>query len=214
MPRRNDALLVSMFWTAGFQDTQLQALNCLNCCRLAHRLLFLSDIATACGRALDLTFLVPPTPDTIPESQSLLVFPNEQPSRADWRLWWDFWTSIVGYGGSLCIPLGEWVAQSHWKWEWFYCENEDMLYHQGHYTISMYNCTMPPARIRSLRENHHTQVIRRIPAYCIPVIFLVLPGDIVHRKSIGPPLASFVQADKPFWGFLHSLGGEWMWDHV
>ncbi len=80
MPRWNNALSVSMFWIVGFQDTQIKALNL---CELVHRLLFLSDIANACGRALDLTFLVPPAPDTILESRSLFMFPNEQPSRAD-----------------------------------------------------------------------------------------------------------------------------------
>jgi hypothetical protein len=64
MPGCNNAMLVSMFWTEGFTDMQLQALNR---CRHAHRLLFLSYIATACDRAFDLTFLVPPAPDTILE---------------------------------------------------------------------------------------------------------------------------------------------------
>jgi hypothetical protein len=89
-----------------------------------------------------------------------------------------------------------------------------MLYHQGWYTISGYTRTMTQARIRSHQEYCCTQVIRRIPTCCIPANILVLPEDIVHRKSIGPPLASPVKADKPFWGFLCSLGGDWMWDHV
>jgi hypothetical protein len=46
LPRRNDAMLVGMFWQAGYRTHRLQALNR---CRLAHNLLFLSDMALACG---------------------------------------------------------------------------------------------------------------------------------------------------------------------
>jgi hypothetical protein len=57
MPQWYNALLVTMFWTAGYKGTQLISLNH---CRLAHKAIFLSDLATACKRFLDLTFLVPP----------------------------------------------------------------------------------------------------------------------------------------------------------
>jgi hypothetical protein len=68
-------------------------------------------------------------------------------------------------------PTGEWVAQSHQKWEWFYCENEDTPYHQAHYTISG---TTTKVRIQSRQEYHHTQAIGRIPACCVPANVLVL----------------------------------------
>ncbi len=50
MPRRHDRLLVEMFLVAGYKGLQLQGLNR---CRLALRLLFLSDIMTECGHFLD-----------------------------------------------------------------------------------------------------------------------------------------------------------------
>ncbi len=49
--------MVTMFWMAGYKGTYLISLNR---CRLAHKAIFLSDLAIACGRFLDLMFLVPP----------------------------------------------------------------------------------------------------------------------------------------------------------
>ncbi len=46
LPQRYDSLIVLLFWMAGYQGAQLQALNR---CRLALKLIFISDIATACG---------------------------------------------------------------------------------------------------------------------------------------------------------------------
>jgi hypothetical protein len=54
LPCRNDTTLVGMFWQAGYRTQQLQALNR---CRLAHQLIFLSDMALACGQYIDLLLL-------------------------------------------------------------------------------------------------------------------------------------------------------------
>jgi hypothetical protein len=80
MPRRNDAILVTMFWIAGYRETQLQSLN--RCC-LAHKAFFLSNLATACGQFFDLTFLRPPDTRDGTAPQSSFVFPNERLSRMD-----------------------------------------------------------------------------------------------------------------------------------
>jgi hypothetical protein len=80
LPRQNNALLVEMFWRAGFKNQLLQALNR---CRIVHKLILLSHIATECGRALNLLFLTPP-PLRAAEHCSLYVFPNKQPSHMDW----------------------------------------------------------------------------------------------------------------------------------
>jgi hypothetical protein len=53
-PRQHNHMLVEMFLYAGYKGLQLQGLNR---CRLALRLLFLSDLTTVCGRFLDVTFL-------------------------------------------------------------------------------------------------------------------------------------------------------------
>jgi hypothetical protein len=43
---------------------------------------------------------------------------------------------------------------------------------------------------------------------------LVVQGNVVHRRSVGTPLAPPVLKFPTFWEFLKSLGGEWMWDYI
>ncbi len=54
LPRKYDALLVRLFWEAGYRGQQLQT--------LALKLIFLSDIATACGRFINITLVLQPAP--------------------------------------------------------------------------------------------------------------------------------------------------------
>ncbi len=110
--RRYDSLIVLLFWMVGYQGAQLQALNR---CRLALKLIFLSDIATACGRFLDKRLLLDPQ---LPDGKVLqFIFPNEWPGHADWKLWYEFWTAFSGPGGSIFIRLGGWQYPTHCRWE-------------------------------------------------------------------------------------------------
>jgi hypothetical protein len=106
---------------------QLQALNR---CRLALKLIFLSDIATACGQFLDKRLLLDPQLSDRKVSQ--FVFPNEQPGHVDWKLWYEFWRAFSGPGGSILIPLGDWQHLTHCHWEWFYNVRDDQILHKDH----------------------------------------------------------------------------------
>jgi len=116
--------VVRLFWVAGYSGQQLQALNG---CRLALKLLFLSDIATACGSFINITLVLQPAPQD--KSVSSFVFPNERPSQSDWRLWLEFWTAFAGPGWSLRHPLGNWEHPTHRRWDWFYDARDDLLIH-------------------------------------------------------------------------------------
>ena len=63
---------------------------------MALKLLYLSDITTACGRLLDTSLLLKPTRKN--KKVSNFVFPNEQPSVSDWKLWLEFWMAFLGPG--------------------------------------------------------------------------------------------------------------------
>ncbi len=127
LPRRNNTTLVGMFWQAGYRTQQLQALNR---CRLAHQLIFLSDMALVCGQYIHLLLLQPP-PLNPTKCCSSYNFPNCYPSQNDWKLWLDFWMSTTGTLGLLHIPLAEWLYPSHRMWQWYYCKYNDILYHKG-----------------------------------------------------------------------------------
>ena len=62
LPWKCDTLVVRLFWDAGYRGQQLQALNR---CWLALKLLFLSDIATACGRLINIILVLQPTPQEV-----------------------------------------------------------------------------------------------------------------------------------------------------
>jgi hypothetical protein len=91
------------------------------------KLLFLSDIATACGRFINISLVLRPV--TQDKGVSAFVFPNEHPSQGDWRLWLEFWTAFAGPGWSLRNPLGTWEHPTHRRWDWFYDAREDLLIH-------------------------------------------------------------------------------------
>jgi hypothetical protein len=74
LPRRVNTLLVTMFWAAGYKGIGLVSLN--RCC-IAHKVIFLLVLVTACGRFLDTAFLVPPNSVYMIAAQSRYVFPNE-----------------------------------------------------------------------------------------------------------------------------------------
>ncbi len=132
-PHRHDRMLVEMFLDAGYKGLQLQGLNR---CRLVLRLLFLSDITTACDRFLDVTFLT--EPHCSQNHRSTFTFPNEKPSRSKWKTWLEFWTAVARSGGSLNQPLGKWVGLTHCKWIWFYRPHKDILYHKKDDRIEVY----------------------------------------------------------------------------
>jgi hypothetical protein len=105
--------LLLEFWQAGYRTQQLQALNR---CRLAHQLIFLSDMALACGQYIDLLLLQPPSLNPT-KCCSSYNFPNCYLSQNDWKLWLDFWMSTTGNLGLLHIPLAEWLYRSHRTWQ-------------------------------------------------------------------------------------------------
>jgi len=43
---------------------------------------------------------------------------------------------------------------------------------------------------------------------------LVLPGDNILHRKIGPPLVTAHSKCSSFWTHLRWIGGEWLWEHV
>ncbi len=193
LPQQNNASLVGMFWQAGYRTDRLQALNR---CRLAHNLLFLSDMALACSRHIDLFLLALPKQDSA-KCRSLYKFPNCQPSQADWKLWFEFWTAMTGNAGLLYIPLGEWMHPSHRTWQWFYYKYSDTLFHSNGDSITTFVCSTARARVRSHQEYHQGEDIDTLPTHCIPTHILPSPVGAILRRNTGPALATITVEEKP-----------------
>jgi hypothetical protein len=173
-----------MFWQAGHRTHRLQALNR---CRLAHNLLFLSNMALACGRHIDLFLLAPPKQDSA-KCRSSYKFPNCQPSQADWKLWFEFWTAMTGNAGLLNIPLGEWIHPSHRTWQWFYCKYSDTLFHSNGDSITTFVCSTARTRVQSRQEYHQGEDTDTLPTHCVPAHILPSPVGTILRQNTGKPL--------------------------
>jgi len=210
LPRKGDALLVHIFRDAGYRDQQLQALNR---CRLALKLLFLSDIITACGRLLNISLVLRPARPK--KNVSAFVFPNEHPSPCNWKLWLELLTACAGPGWGLRNPLGNWEHPTHRRWEWFYDARDDLLIHMVSDTETIaYSIPGDGHRLRSRQIYQRSHALGQIPAHVLPATVLVLPGNQILRREIGPPLAPPRPYTSSFWTHLRSMGGEWMWEHI
>jgi len=210
LPRKYDALLVRLFWEAGYRGQQLQTLNR---CRLALKLIFLSDIATACGRFINIALVMHPAPQA--KSVSSFVFPNERPSQNDWQLWLELWTALAGPGWSLRRPLGIWEHTTHRRWDWFYDARDDLLIHSGRDgVIVAYSRPGEGHRLRSRQVYNRSHELDTIPTHCLLANVMVLPGEQILRRETGPPLAKSTSTVQSFWSHLRSMGGEWMWKYV
>ncbi len=66
--------------------------------------------------------------------------------------------------------------------------------------------------LRQIYQRLH--VLGTIPTHCLPANVLVLPGEQILQREIGPPLASLSSTKESFWVHLRSMGGEWMWEHI
>ncbi|KAL3798443.1 hypothetical protein ACHAW5_007395 [Stephanodiscus triporus] len=207
-PRSNYLVHVMFLLFASFRDAGYagQLLQDLNRCRLYLKLFFLSDIATACGRFINVSLISRPTQPH--KSVSLFVFPNERPSISAWRLWLEFWTSFSGPGWSLRTPLGSWEHPSHRRWDWFYDARDDLLIRPCEDGGAVaYSISGKGHRLRSRQEYHHSHKLDSIPKNCLTANVLSLPGGSVLRREIGPPLAIPKPVTRSFWAHLRSLGG-------
>ena len=106
-PRVNDRLLASVYVTdpAWSEKAKIS----INRCRLAKKLMWLSDAVTADGRYLEEDVM---DDGPIVSCESLYVFPREEPSRSDWKVWQEFLGTLVGKDNVLCKPLGVWIGKT------------------------------------------------------------------------------------------------------
>ena len=153
------------------------------------KLLFLSDITTACGRLLNISLVLRPARPN--KSVSTFVFPNKHPSPRDWKLWLELWTAFVGPGWGLRNPLGTWEHPTHRQWEWFYDARDDLLIHliSDMETIA-YSIPGEGHRLRSRQIYQRSHALSQVPSHCLPATVLILPSDQILCREIGPPLAA------------------------
>jgi hypothetical protein len=200
MPRQHAHLLVDMLLEEGYKGLQLQGLNR---CRLALRLLFLSDIMTACGPLLDVTLLA--EPHCLQNHRSTFIFLNEKPSHSKWMMWLEFWTTVVAPGGSLNQPLGKWICQICRKWAWFYRPYEDILYQMKEDRIEAYahSATRRGRLGQTYRKSH---IVNKLLQPALTATVLELPDGLAICRGIRLPLFVPEETNPTFLGTPTIIG--------
>ena len=104
-------------------DLSQQQIVSINRVRLFLDAIFLSDIVTVNGHRIEGRLLA----STAVPLRSTYLFPRENPTAADWKIWYDFWQGYTYDGLILWKPLGKWVYPTHNQWTWFYDDIDDLL---------------------------------------------------------------------------------------
>jgi len=101
--RQNDAFI--MDWEA-LLHLPAQELAAFNRCRIAHKVIFLSDIMDGGGHSLRDSLLLPPTP---PPSSTWL-WPRAATVQTDWKIWQHLLPQLAA-----TTVLGNWIQAPHLK---------------------------------------------------------------------------------------------------
>jgi hypothetical protein len=206
-PRVGDITIVDLLLGHGIQGAALQGYNQ---CRLKHEAVFLSDIAMAAGTHVDPQCLQPPTRKG---QFSFYIFPHEEPTWSDWTLWEQLWRDYCHSRLWLPCSLRAWQASGHCIWEWLYDEEHDKVYQQSRTTFHVFllwreSCTHSGNLYELLGESNI------MPLSVIPIsVNTVLPA-VVARFNQSTRLPSLWPSRLPFWDYLASCSGDWMWDFV
>jgi len=101
--RQNDAFI--MDWEA-LLHLPAQELAAFNHCRIAHKVIFLSDIMDGGGHSLRDSLLLPPAP---PPSSTWL-WPHAATVQTDWKIWQHLLPQLAA-----TTVLGDWIQAPHLK---------------------------------------------------------------------------------------------------
>jgi hypothetical protein len=147
-PRENDSWIMLAFVELGFTEDELIRLNRARCYQ---HVIFKSDVFDASGRALDRQYL-----ERRPAGKvwSTLLFPQEQPSARDFRIWKSA-IHLLAPRGRPNHRMGRFVGKGQKIWEWRYDLGGSRLYHIKGAGMDIY---APPPRTGEVRRpNRWTQ---------------------------------------------------------
>jgi hypothetical protein len=184
----------------------------LNRCRVSLQAIFLSDITTADGKYLE-DFVFNPGGKT---RQSRYSFPREKPSRQDWDQWVNFWHKYTTTGGKLKSHLGGWINPTHRIWQWYYNKNREVLYHVEGTMSKVFSRATGWRHTRSTTTFKLKQTSSTATKHfkAEPMSVVRISESKVNKLQEGTVLVTKAEALVPFWTFIASWEGNWMWRDI
>jgi len=208
LPRVGDQWLMRVFIEAGIPQERLIRLNRV---RVHQQVLFLSCVLGAGGKTLDEKYLSPRPEDQV---WSMLRFPKEQPTAADFAIWKTALLQIAP-GGSINDRLGKFLTEGPKLWDWRYdrCNNR-LLHYNTDGTMDVYGRSTLPGQTR-----YQTRYSRNLTHQQREVT-----GDICTVVKIGSSttvsLKSYAPSPRPprlpetFFDVLAEWDSQWMWEDL
>ncbi len=121
LPKEKDQVIMEIMFGKNLNKNTIRSISQ---CRGALEMKFLLDMTTVNGQFLE-QFVLDPGGWT---SRSKYKFPQENPTRGDWEVWFNFWHKHTATGDKLNIPLGKWLATNHRIWRWLYSPTNNNLH--------------------------------------------------------------------------------------
>jgi len=121
--RERDTEIMRLFIQQGYRKNELEVLNQ---CRMYIHAIFLSDICTATGDALEQSMWQQPAPIT-----SKYEWPmTPQLTPGEWNTWQRALQQTLSLGKqlSLSLPLGRWIHDRATKHQWFHGPAKEAVY--------------------------------------------------------------------------------------
>jgi hypothetical protein len=140
-PREGDQWFMQSVINAGVV-TRPEELAIINRVQCYQQVLFISDVLDAGGLCLDRKYL---KQRPFGDSWSTLVFPIEQPTRGQFKLWEKVLLSIA-LRGHYGRRIGHLLTKGHKIWEWWIDEESWQLFHIKGQTMNIYRTPPPPVR--------------------------------------------------------------------
>ncbi len=143
-------------------------------------------------------------------------FPREQPSRQDWDQWINFWHEYTTTGGKLKTLLGRWINPTHRIWHWYCNKERGKLYHISRTTIKPFKQATgwQRTRLTTTYQITHLETSAQIFPAGIPTSVIRISESKMNKLQEGPLPPPTTEDSTPFWEFIDTWGGSWMWRDI
>jgi hypothetical protein len=202
LPRERDQEVMEIMFG---KNLNMNPTRSLSQCRGALEIIFISVMTTTYGQYLE-QFVFNPGGQT---SRSKYNFPQENPTRGDWEVWFNFWHKHMATGDKLHIPLGKWLAPTHRIWRWFYSPTNEDLHQIKEGKIQHYlpapNCQQ--TRLAMTYAFVWEEDITPDFKTGLPTSVVSFSNNNFNELNKGDPLTKGTSSPTDFWSFLE--GKNW-----